>query len=163
MKKKKKTVNFLGSLRHCKLYFFAEQKNNIKSWMSKVLEVLFSDFLWYLKYLTPLFFPLKMTVKYLKIDQVLDRNQVLDTLFFFSRTFLLFYPLAESVKYLFSQKNVKYLIKYPLFFVLDQVLDVFFVKKVLDRGRTSKKVLEKKIGCQVLEVSSIGFFGGSST
>ena len=132
-------------------------------WMSKVLEVLFSDFLWYLKYLTPLFFPLKMTVKYLKIDQVLDRNQVLDTLFFFSRTFLLFYPLAESVKYLFSQKNVKYLIKYPLFFVLDQVLDVFFVKKVLDRGRTSKKVLEKKIGCKVLEVSSIGFFGGSST
>ena len=88
---------------------------------------------------------------------------MLDTLFFFSRTFLLFYPLAESVKYLFSQKNVKYLIKYPLFFVLDQVLDVFFVKKVLDRGRTSKKVLEKKIGCQVLEVSSIGFFGGSST
>ena len=48
--------------------------------MSKVLEVLFSDFLWYLKYLTPLFFPLKMTVKYLKIDQVLDRNQVLDTM-----------------------------------------------------------------------------------
>ena len=86
------------------------------AWMSKVLEVLFSDFLWYLKYLTPLFFPLKMTVKYLKIDQVLDRNQVLDTLFFFLVLFLLFYPLAESVKYLFSQKNVKYLIKYPLFF-----------------------------------------------
>ena len=48
--------------------------------MSKVLEVLFLDFLWYLKYLTPLFFPLKMTVKYLKIDQVLDRNQVLSAL-----------------------------------------------------------------------------------
>ena len=117
-----------------------------------------------LEVLDPLFFPLKMTVKYLKIDQVLDINQVLDTLFFFSRTFLLFYPLAESVKYLFSQKKRQVLDQVPTFFLyLIKYLTFFFVKKVLDRGRTSKKVLEKKIGCQVLEVSSIGFFGGSST
>ena len=64
--------------------------------MSKVLEVLFLDFLWYLKYLTPLFFPLKMTVKYLKIDQVLDRNQVLDTLFFFLVLFY-FFTLWQSL------------------------------------------------------------------
>ena len=84
--------------------------------MSKVLEVLFSDFLWYLKYLTPLFFPLKMTVKYLKIDQVLDRNQVLDTLFFFLALFYFFTLWQSLSSTCFRKKNVKYLIKYPLFF-----------------------------------------------
>ena len=36
------------------------------------------------------------------------------------------------------------------------------MKKVLARGKTSKKVRGKKLGCQVLQVSSIEFFGGSS-
>ena len=132
--------------------------------MSKVLEVLFSDFLWYLKYLTPLFFPLKMTVKYLKIDQVLDRNQVLDTLFFFLVLFFTFLPSGRVCQVLVFAKKRQVLDQVPTFFLyLSKYLTFFFVKKVLDRGRTSKKVLEKKIGCQVLEVSSIGFFGGSST
>ena len=125
--------------------------------MSKVLEVLFSDFLWHLKYLTPpLFFPLKMTVKYLKIDQVLDKNQVLDPLFFFLVLFYFLYPLTGSVKYLFSKKNVQVLDQVPTFFVLDQVLDVFFVKKVLDREKTSKKVREKKN--RVSSTSSIKYW-----
>ena len=70
-----------------------------------------------------------MTVKYLKMDQVLDINQVLDTLFFFSY-FFTFLPSGRVCQVLvFAKKNVKYLIKYPLFFVLDQVLDVFFCEK----------------------------------
>ena len=98
------------------LYRLSPQNKTASPWMSKVLEVLFSDFLWYLKYLTPLFFPLKMTVKYLKIDQVLDRNQVLDTLFFFLVLFYFFTLWQSLSSTCFRKKNVKYLIKYPLFF-----------------------------------------------
>ena len=85
--------------------------------MSKVLEVLFSDFLWYLKYLTPLFFPLKMTVKYLKIDQVLDRNQVLDTLFFFFSYFFTFLPSGRVCQVLVFAKKRQVLDQVPTFFL----------------------------------------------
>ena len=37
-------------------FLIFKSQNFLISWMSKVLEVLFLDFLWYLKYLTPFFF-----------------------------------------------------------------------------------------------------------
>ena len=107
-------LGHLKKLKKKKNFFLKDEY--LSTWMSKVLEVLFSDFLWYLKYLTPLFFPLKMTVKYLKIDQVLDRNQVLDTLFFFLVLFYFFTLWQSLSSTCFRKKNVKYLIKYPLFF-----------------------------------------------
>ena len=64
----------------------------------------------------PLFFPLKITVKYVKIDQVLDKNQVLDPLFFFLVLFYFLYPLTGSVKYLFSKKKRQVLDQVPTFF-----------------------------------------------
>ena len=101
-------------LERTSVFFFPP---NIFTWMSKVLEVLFSDFLWYLKYLTPLFFPLKMTVKYLKIDQVLDINQVLDTLFFFLVLFYFFTLWQRLSSTCFPKKKRQVLDQVPTFFL----------------------------------------------